>query len=229
MYKELASIANELDRRGLAKEASRVDLFLKLAQATGRNSALKIILKEVLENSGYSVSDNPGEADIHLNTKSNSWGNLNEAWFTFAKDVLKIEEVATQWTEVAAKIGTGYKPTRSGMMDLLQDFTQGGRAQVGANLGTLGRGGLAEQTEARKKSIEDQRAVNTALEPIGDAVTEMTGEDSRHNRGHDLRRTREEAEAQALAAAEAKRPDLIEPNWDAKKSEESGSNAYTPE
>ena len=154
MYKELVSIANELDRRGLVEEAGRVDIFLKLAGATGRNSALKILLKEVLENSGYTVSDNPGEADLHLDTRSDSWGNLNQAWFAFAKHVLEIEEAATQWTEVAAKIGTGYKPTRGGMMDLLQDFAQGGRAQAGADLGTLGRGGLAKQTETQQKSID---------------------------------------------------------------------------
>jgi len=227
MYKELIIIANELDKRGLTKEADTLDLLLKSAQATGRNSALKILLKEVLERHGYTVSDNPGEADLHLDTRSNSWGNLNQAWFAFAKHILEIEEVATQWTEVSAKIGTGYRPTRGGMMDLLQDFTQGGRAQVGANLGTLGRGGLAEQTEARKKSIEDQRAVNTALEPFGNAVTEITGKDDRHNRAHDFRETREEAEAQALAAAtKAERPDLVEPSLDVENPEESKPNAY---
>jgi hypothetical protein len=231
MYQELTSIANELDRRGLTKEAGSVDLLLKLAQATGRKSALKILLKQILENHGYSVSDNPGEADIHLDTKSNNWGNLNEAWFAFGKHVLEIDEVATQWVDVASKLGTGYKPTIGGMMDLLQDFAQGGRFQVGGNLGTLGQGGLAEQTKMQQDSIESQRTVNTALEPFGSTVEALTGKDSTFNRSHDFRETREEAEAQARAVAKsAEEPPVDDMTLNLEEIEgspgESGPNAY---
>mgnify|MGYP001807493596 FL=1 len=205
---KLIKIANELDRRRLIREADYLDRIIRLAQSKGSRSDLKILLKKVLENHGYTVSDNPGEADLHLNTQSNSWGKLDDAWFKFAKHVLQIEEVATDWKTAAPKIGSGYKPTIGGMIDLLQDFVQGGRAQVGANLGTLGEGGLADQTDALKESIDDQRELNTALESFTAPNPE---EDTPLNRSREFRETREELEEEARKRRRRKRSedDLI--------------------
>ena len=154
--------------------------------------------------------------EVGLNTRSNLWGNLNEAWFKFANHVLEISEVASNWAGVSRKIGRGYRPTIGGMMDLLEDFSLGGRALVGAKLDTLGEGALAEQTPERKKRLEGEVALHKGLRSL-DLINPLVDKpvDSRYEKSRELQNLREQVETDARRALRKKkenqRPELVAP------------------
>lgn len=164
----LIGVTDRLREMGLINEASQVGLILKTAQAAGKFSVLKILLKELLEEHGWTVSSKAGEADVHLDVSSNGWGKLDKAWGLFANHLLGAAEVATNWQGMSSKIGRGYRPTVDGMIDLLEDFSVGGRNLSGANLGTFGEGGLAEQSSTSKEVIESDRTFLSALDALSE-------------------------------------------------------------
>ena len=180
IIKELVSVANSLDSKGFFKEADKVDDLIKAASTAPSIPRFKELLGDVLRNAGYTVSDKPG-SDIQLDPNNPRWTrNLTYAWERFSKNVLQIDKAAENWAAVASKIGRGYRGNLGGMIDLLYDFTQGGRAQAGGSLANLGE--AAEQTPELIESIESDREVNTALEPFGIVDEMLDRPDSRKNR-----------------------------------------------
>ena len=187
MFQKVIKLANELDKMGLVKEADEIDMLMKSA---GRTADFKRLLADVLRDKGYTVGregdpENEGVSviDIPLNTASDSWGNTNQAWFTFANHVLRMPEIATDWRTIAPSIGRGYSKGLSGMMDLVQDFSYGGRARVGADLGS---DSLAEQTDERTSQIQ--------MENLFDEYDTIMGTDRDSEgqiRGEEFQRARE--------------------------------------
>tara|TARA_A200000159_G_C7324179_1_gene340190 strand:- start:1143 stop:2081 length:939 start_codon:yes stop_codon:yes gene_type:complete len=185
-------IINELSKRGLAKEAEFLRSIEKKANQIGRNQRLKELLVHIFKENGQTPYNNNGP--IRLDITNDRWGNINSAFKFFLEKNLhftadQAQRASTDWAGNASKIGRGYRPTREGMIDLLED-SYGGRAQVGSS---LDGSGMAEQTPDLVNSIEQMRRVRESTDPLNSSLNEMLGRDrGRAGRSEDFKARREE-------------------------------------
>ena len=161
--KTLYSIANELDSKGLFKEATELDRIVKSASLNvGR---FKRLLREVLEKDNVSIRDGD------LNPNSNRWGNINSYFKQFLLNAgAKESEAAaasSDWASNAKFWGpnvNGYRPTLEGMLDLLEDYLRGGRARIGIALD--GSGLRKNISSEQKEQMRGERILNELTDPL---------------------------------------------------------------
>lgn len=187
-----SDIINELSRRGLKREAGFLQSIEKRANQIGRNQRLKMLLNGIFKQNGQIPYDDNGA--IKLDESSDKWGRLDAAFRFFLEKNLdftssQAKSMSSDWANQAASVGRGYRGTREGMIDLLED-SFGGRAQAGS---ALDGSGQADQTPELVDSIERMRKVREQTDPLNSSLTDLLElEEGRSGRSESFKARREE-------------------------------------